>query len=84
MSRKRSNVNLHCDKMFHCKIRMCFGDDFGGLQTAKRSDNNNCMILVHYFNCRMFSFFDFFAVIFFAEAKNRFEITWFVFLSLKN
>lgn len=40
MSRKYSNVNLHCDKMFHCKIRMCFGDDFGGLQTAKRNDNN--------------------------------------------
>lgn len=41
MSRKRSNVHLHCDKMFHCKIRMCFGDDFGGLQTATRNDNNS-------------------------------------------
>lgn len=33
------NINrwayVHCDKIFHWSIRNLFGDDFGGLQTAK-------------------------------------------------
>lgn len=37
---------LHCDKMFHCRIRIWFGDDFGKLHTENIFNDGKTFTLI--------------------------------------